>query len=146
MRSNAEGAACFSTRHAEKTLQFTAEHAEIAEKSKKKNLLELISPGVSHSRENGNRSYNQLETVLIYPGPCASQKRSGIRSMKEEYDFSKGERGKFYHPDVELNVPVYLESDVAAFMRELAAKKGTDIESIVNDWLRKSIELVQSAK
>jgi len=66
--------------------------------------------------------------------------------MRKEYDFSKGERGKFYHPDVELNLPVYLDPDVAAFLRELAEKKGTEIESIVNDWLRKSIDLVQSAK
>jgi hypothetical protein len=67
-------------------------------------------------------------------------------SMKKEYDFSKGERGKFYHPDVELNLPVFLDPDVAAFLREVAEKKGTEIESIVNDWLRKSIDLVQSAK
>ena len=66
--------------------------------------------------------------------------------MRKEYDFSKGKRGKFYHPDVELNLPVYLDSDVAAFLRELAEKKGTEIERIVNDWLRKSIDLVQSAK
>ncbi len=66
--------------------------------------------------------------------------------MKKEYDFSKGERGKFYHPDVELNLPVFLDPDVAAFLQELAEKKGTEIESIVNDWLRKSIDLVQSAK
>jgi len=32
--------------------------------------------------------------------------------MKKEYDFSKGERGKFYKPDVQLNLPVYLEPDV----------------------------------
>jgi hypothetical protein len=66
--------------------------------------------------------------------------------MKKEYDFSKGERGKFYHPEVELNLPVFLDPDVAAFLRELAEKKGTEIESIVNDWLRKSIDLIQSAK
>ncbi len=66
--------------------------------------------------------------------------------MKKEYDFSKGERGKFYHPEVELNLPVYLDPDVAEFMRELADRKGTEIECIVNDWLRKSIDLVQSAK
>lgn len=66
--------------------------------------------------------------------------------MKKEYDFSKGERGKFYHPDVELNLPVFLDPDVAAFLRELAEKKGTEVDSIVNDWLRKSIDLVQSAK
>jgi hypothetical protein len=43
--------------------------------------------------------------------------------MRKEYDFSKGERCKFYHPDVELNLPVYLDPDVAAFLRELAEKK-----------------------
>jgi len=32
--------------------------------------------------------------------------------MKKEYDFSKGERGKFYQPDTQLNLPVYLEPDV----------------------------------
>jgi hypothetical protein len=25
--------------------------------------------------------------------------------MKPEYDFSKGERGKFYRPDAKLNIP-----------------------------------------
>ncbi len=25
--------------------------------------------------------------------------------MKKEYDFSKGERGKFFRPDLELNIP-----------------------------------------
>jgi hypothetical protein len=66
--------------------------------------------------------------------------------MRKEYDFSKGERGKFYHPEVELNLPVYLAPDVAEFMRELAQRKGVDIDNIVNDWLRKSIDLVQNAK
>jgi hypothetical protein len=66
--------------------------------------------------------------------------------MRKEYDFSKGERGEFYHPDVELNLPVYLDPDVAEFLRELAERKGTDIGSVVNDWLRKSIDIVQSAK
>lgn len=66
--------------------------------------------------------------------------------MRKEYDFSKGERGKFYHSDVELNLPVYLDPDVADFMRDLAERKGSDVETIVNDWLRKGIDLVQSAK
>ena len=66
--------------------------------------------------------------------------------MKKEYDFSKGERGKFYHPDMELILPVYLDPDIAQFMRELAEKRGTEIQIIVNDWLRKNMDLVQSAK
>ncbi len=51
----------------------------------------------------------------------------GVMPVKKEYDFSKGDRGKFYHPNVELNLPVYLDPDVAAVMRDLAQKKGIDI-------------------
>jgi hypothetical protein len=66
--------------------------------------------------------------------------------MKKEYDFSQGKRGKFYHADLGLKLPVYLETDVAEFLQELSERKGTDIEKIVNDWLRKEIDLVQSTK
>lgn len=62
--------------------------------------------------------------------------------MSKEYDFSKGERGKFYRPDVELNLPIYLEPDVAKFLRELAQAKNVATESIVNDWLRQDIALI----
>ena len=37
--------------------------------------------------------------------------------MKKEYDFSKGQRGKFFRPNTELNIPVYLEPDVAKVFR-----------------------------
>lgn len=59
--------------------------------------------------------------------------------MKKEYDFSKGERGKFYRPDVELNLPVYLEPDVAKVVRERAKKRDVGIDTVVNDWIRKDI-------
>lgn len=59
--------------------------------------------------------------------------------MKKEYDFSKGERGKFYRPGVELNIPVYLEPDVAAAVRERAKKIDASIGAVVNEWLRKDI-------
>ena len=59
--------------------------------------------------------------------------------MKEEYDFSKGERGKFYRPGVELNIPIYLEADVAKVIRERAKRRGATIEAVVNEWLRKRV-------
>jgi len=59
--------------------------------------------------------------------------------MKKEYDFSKGERGKFYRPNVELNLPVYLEPEVAEALRELARKRNTNIGRVVNQWLRENI-------
>ena len=59
--------------------------------------------------------------------------------MKKEYDFSKGERGKFYRRGVELNVPVYLEPDVAKVVRQRARKSDSSMGAVVNDWLRKDI-------
>lgn len=49
-------------------------------------------------------------------------------------------------PNVQLNIPIYLEPEVGEFMRALAEKKGIEVEKIVNDWLRKDIDLVQSAQ
>lgn len=66
--------------------------------------------------------------------------------MKAEYDFSKGERGKFYHPDAVFSFPVYLEPDVSDFMSRLADEKGVDIQELVNEWLRVNIKLVQSVQ
>ncbi|MEW6326699.1 MAG: hypothetical protein AB1487_03780 [Thermodesulfobacteriota bacterium] len=56
--------------------------------------------------------------------------------MRDEYDFSKGERGKFYRPDAKLNLPIYLDDEVMAFVEKIADKKGTDISSVVNKLLR----------
>ena len=56
--------------------------------------------------------------------------------MRDEYDFSKGERGKFYRPDTKLNLPIYLDDEVMAFVEKIADKKGTDISTIVNKLLR----------
>ena len=66
--------------------------------------------------------------------------------MKAEYDFSQGERGKFYHPDAVFHLPVYLEPDVDRFMSQLAEEKGLEVESLVNSWLRNSISLIQSVQ
>jgi hypothetical protein len=66
--------------------------------------------------------------------------------MKREYDFSKGERGKFYRPDAKLNFPVYLEPDIADYLLTLADKKNKGVETIVNDWLRRNIRLIKTAK
>ena len=66
--------------------------------------------------------------------------------MKAEYDFSEGERGKFYHPDAVFHLPVYLEPDVDRFMSQLAEEKGLELQKLVNSWLRNSIRLIQSVQ
>jgi len=64
--------------------------------------------------------------------------------MKKEYDFSKGERGKFHHPDAELYLPVYLDQDTVAVLRKLSKKKGVEIGAIVNEWVKKDISIVEA--
>lgn len=64
--------------------------------------------------------------------------------MRKEYDFSVAERGKFYHPDNELNLPVYLEKTVQEKLLALASAKGVDLNVLVNELLKKDLELIQS--
>jgi hypothetical protein len=66
--------------------------------------------------------------------------------MKKEYDFSKGERGKFYRPDAELNIPVYLEPQVARAVREQARKRRTSMTSFVNEVLRKKLRTKRNGR
>lgn len=63
--------------------------------------------------------------------------------MKEEYDFSKGARGKFYRPDTQLNLPMYLDADVLDYLSAKAKAKGVEVSEIVNDLLRKDIALIE---
>ena len=64
--------------------------------------------------------------------------------MKKEYDFSQGVRGKFYDPKAQLNLPIYLDIDVAKFVRDRTLAKKMDTQTFVNEWLRKEIDLIQS--
>ena len=65
-------------------------------------------------------------------------------NMKKEYDFSKGERGKFYRPDMKLNIPIYLDDEVSAFVEKIASKKRTDRSSVVNELLRGDIKIAEA--
>jgi hypothetical protein len=62
-------------------------------------------------------------------------------NMRKEYDFSKGERGKFYRSDMKLNIPIYLDEEVSAFIEKIASRKGIDRTSVVNEILKGDIKL-----
>ncbi|KVW92793.1 hypothetical protein ABW22_15385 [Thiobacillus denitrificans] len=66
--------------------------------------------------------------------------------MPAEVDFSKGARGKFYHPGAKFNLPVYLDDQVQTRLTALASAKGVDLSTLVNDLLRKDIELIEMAR
>lgn len=63
--------------------------------------------------------------------------------MKQEYDFSNAEQGKFYRPLNELDIPIYLDDEVKVyFLKLLENKKNTiSINKIINSLLKKDIEI-----
>ena len=66
--------------------------------------------------------------------------------MRDEYDFSIGERGKFYHANAQLQLPIHLETNVQDTLTELAHAKGVELSVLVNDLLKKDIELIQMCR
>lgn len=66
--------------------------------------------------------------------------------MKPEYDFSKGARGKFYRPDAEMRVPIYLDAEVQNYLAERAAQRGMDLGELVNGLLKQDIQIMESVK
>ena len=67
-------------------------------------------------------------------------------TMKKEYDFSKGTRVKFYRPNARLNLPVYLDEDIADFIQRYAKRKKVDAQTVVNEILRNNKEMLQSLR
>lgn len=61
--------------------------------------------------------------------------------MRDEYDFSKGERGRFFYPDAEKKLPICREAHV---LNDFEAKaKGAEPETMVDDLLKKDTGLVE---
>ena len=66
--------------------------------------------------------------------------------MREEYDFSGGERGKFYNPDAVHYMPVYLDAEVFDYLSEKAQRQGKPLNDMVNELLRKDIALAEECR
>ena len=66
--------------------------------------------------------------------------------MKDEYDFSKGERGRFRRPDAVLLPPVHLDPEVLAYLAARAEARGVSLSALVNALLKKDIEQIEAAE
>ena len=66
--------------------------------------------------------------------------------MKNDHDFSKAERGKFYRQGAVLVPPVHLDPEVLAFLSERAKARGVPLNELINTLLKKNIELIEAAE
>lgn len=63
--------------------------------------------------------------------------------MKDEYDFTNAEQGKFYRPLEELDIPIYLDKEVKDFFIKKMQDKGRviSLSEIINSLLKNDIEI-----
>ena len=66
--------------------------------------------------------------------------------MKQEYDFSKGERGKFYRAKARFHIPVYLDEAVMGPLSAIAQRKGVPVDDLVNDLLKKELAIAEALR
>ena len=64
--------------------------------------------------------------------------------MKREYDFSKGVRGKFFRKGAELKLPIYLDNATRRRLERIAKKNGKPVTELVNQLLKKDVELLEA--
>lgn len=63
-----------------------------------------------------------------------------------EIDFSGAARGKFYRPNLKLNLPVYLDAEVQTYLANIAARKGVPVSDVANELLKREIAIIEAVK
>jgi len=56
--------------------------------------------------------------------------------MKNEYDFSRAERGKFYRPNARLRLPVYLDQQALRFVMAIAERRKKDVSAVASELIK----------
>ena len=66
--------------------------------------------------------------------------------MPAEIDFSGAKRGQFYRAGAQLNLPVYLDQQVQTTLAAVASDKGLELSALINDLLKRDIELIEMGR
>ena len=66
--------------------------------------------------------------------------------MKRQYDFSKGERGKFFHKGAELRLPLYLNTSAQKRLMKIAETRGGDPGELVERLIAREFRGLQKAR
>lgn len=98
--------------------------------------LEFSAQGKSESE-----IYKIFENFILHLRTRNTYKESDEEIIMEVLDAITG----WCHPSARLKLPIYLEPDVAEFVRNYARQKNVETETIVNEWLRSKIAVIQPA-
>jgi len=66
--------------------------------------------------------------------------------MRNEYDFSNAQRGKFFRKDAVLELPIYLDPQFRDYLAARAKDKGIEVNQSSTSCSSADIELIETAK
>lgn len=64
--------------------------------------------------------------------------------LPPEFDFSKGEVGKFYHENAVIHFPVYLDPEVLKFFSNRAHEQQLSTEALLNQILGREMAQIEA--
>jgi len=71
---------------------------------------------------------------------------TGGNTMQDEYDFSHGERGKFFSAREDILLPVYLDQSLQSALMDLAKARGVELSVLANALLKQDIDRLQAGR
>lgn len=90
---------------------------------------------------------DNVEFIKIISARKASKQENQhikwVSPMKDEYDFTNAEQGKFYRPIEDLDIPIYLDKEVKEFFigKIKNRSKSFSLNEVINSLIKKDIEI-----
>lgn len=144
----------FDEQHSEKenrwfTLGFDANGTLLAVAHTFEEIFPRAPSGADYFRAGSNQTRTAILRGRTSIGDSMNAKTNfpqDDEDMPAEINFAGGVRGKFYRPNLKLNLPVYLDAEVHAYLAKIAAKKGVPVSDVANDLLKREIAIIEAVK
>jgi uncharacterized protein len=92
--------------------------------------------------ETGKYLVREPDTVLE---GLTVKSYADMDELPPDFDFSKGEVGKFYHENAVIHFPVYLDPEVLKFFGKEADDQQLSIEAVLNRILKREMAQIRAA-
>ncbi len=63
--------------------------------------------------------------------------------MRKEYDFSRAVRGKFFHKEALLRLPIYLDRHLQNRLQRIAQRNHEQLRELIHRLLKKEVRAAQ---
>jgi hypothetical protein len=64
--------------------------------------------------------------------------------MKDAYDFSKADRGKFFRTEAAPKIPLYLKPEVRRLLNERSQRQGRRGQRLGQRFIERNIEMIEA--